>query len=398
MVVERAGELNRDAGPDFFDARVTIDGIRWAGNVEIHVRASDWKAHHHSEDKKYNNVILHVVYIHDADVVLENGKTVATVAVADNIPEHVWENYEELMSSEESIACSSRLERIPDFLMHISQERLTVERMERKTDDARRLLDEARGSWEKACYWLTARYFGGKTNAFAFELLAKKTPMTIVAKKKDNPFRIESLYFGQAGLLEGDFDDEYPRAMQREYSYLRAAYNLRPMDGHLWKFLRLYPASFPTLRISQFACLMAWSHGLFSKLLESRDVRELRLLFDVETSDYWQTHYIYDNESRVRSRKLGKMAIDRLLINAWAPLLFEYGVMHDDQSRKDQAFALLRQLPAERNKIISLWENAGVKPSNAAESQALIELYNEYCMKKRCLECQLGGRVLKIGR
>ena len=184
VVVERAGELNRDAGPDFFDARLVIDGLRWAGNVEVHVKSSDWKAHGHSRDKAYNNVVLHVVYIHDTDIILENGKKVPTVAIADAIPEYVWDNYDSLMNpaDNQAIPCASRLPEIPDFLFQMSQDRLMVERIERKSGDVQRILEESKGSWEQACYWLTAHYFGAKTNAFPFELLAKTTPMGVVAK------------------------------------------------------------------------------------------------------------------------------------------------------------------------------------------------------------------------
>ena len=397
VVVERAGDLNRDAGPDFFASRLSIDGVRWVGNVEVHVKASDWKVHKHSEDKNYNNVILHVVYIHDADIVLENGKKVTTMAIADNIPAHVWDNYDRLMNPAANIdiPCAPRLKEIPEFLFQISQDRLGVERLERKSGDVRRILHETKGSWEQSCYWLTARYFGGKTNAFPFELLAKVTPMSILAKIKDNAFRVESLFFGQAGLLEDDFHDDYPKAMQREYNYMRAAYNLSPMEGHLWKFFRVRPASFPTLRISQLSNLIVRSSNLFSRLLETTDVRLLCRFFEVESTEYWQTHYQFDKLAPRSPKTLGDNLIYTILINAWIPLLFEYGVMHDDQKRKEQAFNLLEQLPAESNRIVRMWQREGIEPRNAAESQALLQRHNEYCSKKRCLDCQLAFRLIK---
>lgn len=397
VVVERAGELNRDAGPDFFASRLLIDGVRWVGNVEVHVRASDWKQHKHSEDKNYNNVILHVVYVYDTDIVLQNGKPVTTMCIADAIPDHVWNNYEKLMNppSGEVIPCAPRLKEIPDFLFQISQDRLSVERMERKSDDVKRILHESKGSWEQACYWLTAHYFGGKTNAFPFELLAKKTPMNVLAKIKDNAFRVESLFFGQAGLLEGDFVDDYPKAMQKEYSYLSIAYNLTPIPGHLWKFFRVRPASFPTLRISQFSQLIVRSSNLFSRLLDTTDVTLLRRLFDVQATEYWLTHYQFDKLAVKRQKSLGGSVVDTILINAWVPLLFEYGLLHDDQKRKDQAFTLLEQLPPEDNRVVRLWQDEGIEIRNAAESQALVQRFNEYCSRKRCLDCQLAFKLIK---
>lgn len=397
VVVERPGELNRDAGPDFLDSRLVIGGLHWAGNVEVHTRASDWNQHGHSDDKAYNNVILHVVYIYDADIVLENGKKVQTLDISQSLPQYVWDNYDSLMNpaDDTQIPCASRLKDIPDFLYHLSQDRLLVERIERKSGDVERILKESKGSWEQACYWLTAHYFGGKTNAFAFELLAKVTPMRIVAKIKDNPFRVEALYMGQAGLLDGDFNDEYPKKLQREYKYLSAAYQLTPMEGHLWKFFRVRPSSFPTLRISQFSDLMSKSSNLFSKMLDAEDAGSVSKLFVVQASEYWQSHYNFDKETERSSKSLGKSLINTIIINAWIPLLYEYGVAHGAEMYKERAFNLLQQLPPEDNRITRLWESAGIKIGNAAESQSVIQRYTEYCSRKKCLDCQLAFRIMK---
>lgn len=396
VVVEKTGELNRDAGPDFFDARLEIDGVLWAGNVEVHIKSSDWKQHKHSSDKAYNNVILHVVYIYDTDIVLENGKKVPTLDISKSLPQNVWENYDSLMNADDrQIPCGPRLSEIPDFLFNLSQDRLMIERMERKSGDVERVINATKGSWEQACYWLMAHYLGGKANAFPFELLAKITPMRILAKIKDDPFRVESLFFGQAGLLDGEFSDDYPKSMQREYGYLRTAYQLSPMAAHLWKFFRIRPAGFPTLRISQFAALIVKSSNLFSKMLDAKDIKELRSFFDVGASEYWETHYNFDRESLKSSKMLGRNVIDSIIINAWIPLLFEYGKAHGDEACKERAFALLMQMPAENNSITKLWTSEGIAPKNAAESQAVIQRYTEYCSAKRCLDCQLAFRLLK---
>lgn len=397
VTVQRAGELNRDAGPDFFDARLTIGDVRWAGNIEVHIKASDWKLHGHSSDKAYNNVILHVVYIYDTDIVLENGKKVPTLVIADAIPDYVWNNYDQLMNPSEGqhIPCGPRLSEIPDFLFQMSQDRLLIERIERKSGDVQRLLKESKGNWEQACYWLTSHYFGGKANAFPFELLAKVTPMSVLAKIKDNQFRVETLFFGQAGLLDGEFADEYPKAMQHEYNYMQAAYQLKPIAGHLWKFFRIRPAGFPTLRISQFASLIVKSSNLFSKLLETDDVKQLRKLFDVQASEYWQTHYNFDKETVRSVKSVGQNLTDTILINAWIPLLFEYGVQHGDENCKERAFALLQQLPPEKNRITRFWADEGIVAKNAAESQSIIQRYTEYCSCRKCLDCQLAFRLIK---
>lgn len=397
VVVERPGELNRDAGPDFLDARLTIGNVSWAGNVEVHIKSSDWNLHGHSKDKNYNNVILHVVYANDAEITLQNGKKMPTLAIADAIPQHVWENYERLMNPDNGseIACEDRLKEIPDFLFQMSQERLLVERLERKSANVQRILKESKGNWEQACYIMTAHYLGAKANAFPFELLAKKVPMSIVAKIKDDKFRVESLYFGQAGLLEDEFHDEYPQAMQREYKYMSIAYKLEPMAGHLWRFFRIRPAGFPTLRISQLAALMGGSANMFSKLLDTTDIAKLRELFDVHSSEYWQTHYSFDNETPWHSVHLGQSVVDAIIINAWVPLLFEYGAAHDDEKRKEQALMILQQLPAENNRIVRLWTSASKMPRNAADTQAFIQRYTEYCSRRRCLDCQIAFRLIK---
>ena len=394
--VERAGDLNTDAGPDFLNARLRIGTLRWAGNVEIHVKSSDWNAHGHSSDKSYNNVALHVVYEHDSNIVLENGITAPTLEVKEHLPMEVWDSYQQMMAAPQAsaVACLPRLHQVPRFLFDGFLDRLAAERVERKANDVRSLVEESKGSWETACYWLVAHYFGGKTNGFAFEMLAKQTPMRILAKIRDNAFRVESLLMGQAGLLEASFHDEYPQRLRREYAYLRQAYSLSPMAGHLWRFFRLRPASFPTLRISQFANLVCKSSALFSHLLETTNVEELRHLFDVSASDYWVSHYHFDQPAEPCDKPTGRHFADMLLINSWAPLLFEYGVEHGSQTLKDRAIDLLRQLPPESNRVTREW-GRDHRPQNAAQSQALLQLFNEHCAKQSCLRCAIGYQVLK---
>ena len=396
VVVERVGDLNYDAGPDFIDVRLMVDGVLWAGNVEIHIKASDWRQHKHSEDKNYNNVVLHVVYEYDCDICLENGCKVATMVIKDNIPQAVWEQYEKLMSSPVNgeVPCAPFLEEVPSFVVTGCVDRLVVERVERKSEDVKRLLAESRGSWETCCYWLLAKYFGGKTNGFVFELLAKATDQRLLARWKDQPQRIEALLMGQAGLLDGYFEDEYPRILQADYEGIRGGTQIKPIDGYLWKFFRLWPSSFPTIRISQFAQLVSKSNNLFGKLLEMRDAKDLIKLFDVEASEYWETHYQFDKESKKSKKRAGKDFVEMLLINAWVPLLMEYGNQHGQQEYKDQALGILSQLEAENNKIVRMWHGVGMKAENATESQGLLQLYNEYCKNRRCLECQLGYQVM----
>lgn len=397
VVVERAGMLNENSGPDFIDARLLINGVRWAGNVEVHIKSSDWDLHHHTDDKAYNNVILHVVYVHDKPIFLENGQQPPVVELKNFISEVVWNNYETLSNPPESlpIPCASRIGEISDFRLKSYLDRLLVERLQQKSGRIKQMLSESKGSWETCCYWSVAHYFGGKANSFAFELLAKSTPLTLLARYKGNRTKVEAILFGQAGLLDGCFEDEYPRMLQVEYEALRKGFGLTPISNYLWKFFRLRPSSFPTLRISQFASLVSNSTALFSRLLNCDSAKDILALFDSKSSDYWTSHYHFDKPSKVEEKRVGRMLADTLVVNAWAPLLFEYGVQHGSQDLKDRAVELLGQVQPEKNNVMTMWSDCGVKAASAADSQALLQLYNNYCKDRRCLNCQLGYCLIK---
>lgn len=398
VVVHRPGELNRDAGPDFFNARVSIGGVEWAGNIELHLKSSDWKMHRHSSDKAYNSIILHVVYEHDCRIHLENGEEPVTLELKPFIHPSLVTNYDSLMtpSDPQMVPCAKRLATASSFLVNSFLERLAVERIEAKSEVVRRLLDESHGNWEQTCYWLMAHYFGGTVNAMPFELVAKATDQRFLARWKDNPRRIEAVLTGQAGLLDGYFEDEYPRLLQSDYEALRAGASLTPIDGYLWRFFRIRPSAFPTIRLSQFANLMSSSANLFSTLLEITDVTRMETLFNCSASSYWDTHYKFDLPAKKKTvKRLGRMQADSLIINAWIPLLFVYGEIHGQQQYKEQALNLLQQLPAENNSIVRLFSPAGLVPENAAQSQALIQLHSHYCSRRRCLDCRIGHSIIK---
>lgn len=392
VCVSKVGILNHDAGPDFISCRLRIGDVNWAGNVEVHVKSSDWNQHHHSRDHAYDNVVLHVVYEHDADVAIDGKRLLPTLELKHFIPTVLWDNYEALLSPppDLGIACAKDLSSVPPIQFHAYLERLLVERLQRKTEMVRRLLDESKGSWEHTCYWMIAHYFGGVTNSLAFELLAKATDYRLLARWKDNPQRLEALLFGQAGMLEEDFQDEYPLSLQSDYLALKSGAKLMPISSYLWRFFRLRPSAFPTLRISQFAQLLSKNPNLFSQLLDFRDVASLKSFFAVSASDYWTTHYQFDQSSRACRKTTGQSFVLGLIVNAWIPLLFEYGVQHGNEKYKDLALELLSQLPPEKNHIISLWVDSGIPVKDAFQSQALIQLYNEYCKSKNCLNCRLG--------
>ena len=396
VVVERPGVLNHDAGPDFFDARVRIGDTLWAGNLEVHVKSSDWNLHRHTNDRAYDNVVLHVVYQCDTPVTLHDCRQLPTLELRRNIADALWDNYDALQHppAEMPIPCMDHLPEVPSFYIDSCLERLTLERLERKCATVRQMLHDARGGWDQTCYWIMAHYFGGKVNALPFELLAKNTDLNLLSRWRDNPQRIEALLMGQAGMLEGYFDDEYPRQLQRDYEALRQGACLEPMKGFLWKFYRLRPNGFPTIRISQFAQMVCQSRNLFSHLLETTDAVELQKFFDVSASSYWNTHYRFDQPSSGTTKRLGESFVNTLIINAWVPLLFEYGNQNGQQQYKDQAVSILQQLPPEKNRIIRQWQAAGVKALNADQSQALLQLYNEHCASHDCLHCQIGYKII----
>ena len=398
VVVLRAGELNRDAGPDFFNARVRVGGVEWAGNVEVHIHTSDWDAHRHSQDAAYNNVVLHVVYEHDCEIKLQSGRVPLTVELKSFMPRVLVANYEALMSTvaNDVVPCGKRLGDVPPFMVESFLDRLLAERIMAKTEIVRRLLEESHGGWEQTCYWLIAHYFGGKVNALPFEMLAKATDMRLLARWKDNPRRIEAVLMGQAGLLEGYFEDEYPRLLQKDFEALKVGTGMKPMGGYLWRFYRLRPSSFPTIRISQFAQLLSTTSGIFSTLLDMHNAKDMVNLFDQCAAEYWNNHYKFDAATEKHTVKhVGKMQARSLIINAWVPLLFLYGTLHGQERYKEQAVELLSQMPAEENAVMRRWEQVGIKPKNAAESQALLQLEDNYCKSRKCLECGIGFQILK---
>ena len=394
--IDHPGFLNRDAGPDFSQARIRIGQTIWVGNVEIHIRASDWNRHCHSLNRAFDNVVLHVVYENDSPVTLQNGHPLPTLQIKNHIPQPVWDNYTALINppAPSPVPCADKLPSLSPHYIHTALERLLLERIEQKCDNVRRLLAASHGDWEQCAYILLAHYFGGKVNAFPFELLAQSTPQTLLARWSDRPVRIEALLMGQAGFLSGYFEDDFPRQLQSDYEALRQGAGLNPLSAHMWRFFRLRPYGFPTIRISQFAQVICRSHNLFSHLLESTSPLQLRQLFDVAASPYWDNHYRFDVPSPGSPKRLGSSFIDRLIINAWAPLLYEYGNAHSLQHYKDRAVDVLMQLPPEQNNVLSKWKKAGIDARSAAESQALLQLHQNYCSQHLCLNCQIGYKII----
>lgn len=387
-----AGTLNTNAGPDFENARIRIDNTIWAGNIEIHTNSVNWKKHNHQNDQAYNNVILHVVSDYSAQAISADGRNIPTLII--EADKNLVSNYSELKSSTHKISCANSIELVDSFTWSNWLDRLATERLEEKTEDIKQVLSTTNNNWEESFYVLLAKSFGFKTNQLPFEMLARATPLKIVSKYHSSHMQLEALLFGQAGFLNETDGDEYYLNLRKEYHYLQKIHQLKPIETHLWKFMRLRPANFPTIRIAQFASRIHQSNRLFSKILEAEDIQTLKNLLSAGTSKYWETHYTFNKLSKASQKTLGKQSIYSLLINTIIPFIFIYGKERMQSQISTRAFKYLEELPGESNAIINTWNQLNIKSSCSLESQALIQLYNKYCNEKNCLYCHVGNVIL----
>jgi hypothetical protein len=388
------GLLNTDAGPDFFNAKVEIDGHLWVGNVEIHVRASDWKRHHHDEDPAYDSVILHVVEKDDAPVHRINGELIPQVEL--RVSPRFNECYDRLINATVELPCAARIKEVPQLTVTEWIEALAFERLHGKVDRVRELYDRYNGSWEDICYVMLARTLGFGINNDAFERLARVTPLRLLHKHSDSILQVEALLLGQAGLLNGAHDSEtYYQQLTREYAFLANKFSLRPIEGSAWRLFRSRPQNFPYRRIALLAQFVHGGFNLMNDILDAAgDTSALRELFDIELSGYWATHYSFGKPSPSAGRALSSGSIDIVLINVVAPLYYARGEMTDDYTMTDRAIELLEDLRPERNSIVTMFQNAGIRCDNALTSQALIQLRRSYCEARKCIYCRLGHRLL----
>ena len=391
-----SGMNNTNAGPDFFNAKLKIGETLWAGNVEIHVKSSDWDIHNHTNDQSYDSIILHVVFKNDKDISRSNNEIIPVLVVDGKYDEDLYNRYLNFLENRNWIPCEKLITDVDKFILNSWLERLSVERLERKTSEIDEIFNTTNMNWAETFYRVIAKNFGFKLNALPFELLAKSLPLSYLAKHKNSIFQLEAMLFGQAGMLNSDFKDEYPLSLKKEYEFLKKKYNLKPIEGSLWKFLRLRPANFPTIRISQFAHFIYQSSSIFSKILATEDITEISKLFDVTASEYFDDHYIFDENSlNGKAKIIGLNASNLLILNTIIPLLFLYGIKNDSPKYKLRAIKFLELLKPENNSIIKKWSSINVKSKNASDSQALLELKHSYCDNKKCLDCRIGNYLLK---
>lgn len=391
------GLHNHDSGPDFLNARLKINGMSWAGSVEVHDRASDWYRHRHDKDTAYDNTILHVVGVYDTEILTSSGRKVPQVVVP--VPEVIERNYAELQQEEHYPPCYRIIPDLPELTKHAWLSSLTTERLQQKTERIRDYLRLTGGDWERAFFIALARNFGFGVNAEAFEAWAMTIEPSQIGKHRDDLLQVEAFFFGQAGLLDNispeHADDPYVKLLQREYAFLRNKFSLHPIASTRWKFLRMRPQNFPHIRLAQFARLYHEGNADFSKLLTQPDADRLREMFTVAPSDYWQKHYTFSAPSPKSIKTLRTDTIDLLLINAVAPLLFAYGRDRMDESLCNRAFDLLEGIRAENNHITRTWAEVSIRAANAADSQALIQLKTAYCDRRDCLRCRFGAEYLR---
>jgi hypothetical protein len=395
--VVNAGILNTDAGPDFSQVKIKLDTIAWAGSVEIHIQSSGWYEHKHHEDAAYENVVLHVVWEDNKPVYRMDGTRLPTLQLKDRVDKNLIMSYQKLVTNGAVVPCQSAFLLIDAVIKHSMIDKAAMVRLESKSKQVLDLLKVNQGDWEETTYQLLASGFGFKINKDPFSQLAKALPYKIIRKHRTKIEQTEALLFGQAGFLVTKSKDEYLSQLYHEFGFLSNKYKLNQTQLHpsQWKFLRLRPANFPSIRLAQFAALLASCENIFSAIIEFDNYKELESLFQVQASAYWKTHYRFGKTSASVVPALGIDSRDILLINTVIPLLIAYGQSRDEWSYIDRAVQFLQQISAEKNKITRIWQQLGYTSANAFETQGLIELYNNFCQRRACLNCAIGAAILK---
>lgn len=405
-VIDPGLHNRQSAGPDFFNAKVKIDGTLWVGNVEIHDRASDWYAHGHDRDPRYDNVVLHVCGVADREVLTSAGHYLPQVELS--VPPQVRSNYDELLRTDQYPPCYRIIPSLSRLTVHAWMAALQTERLERKTGDIRRRAERCGGSWEDAYFVTLARNYGFGVNSDTFEQWALNVPLQAVGHHRDDLFQVEAIFMGQAGLLDigtvpehyrqDALADGYLARLRSEYLYLAHKFQLKPMDAAQWNFLRLRPQNFPHIRLSQLANLYYQRKAGLSQLLECKTVEELKRLLSSQVTPYWETHYTFGSLSAKNAKHLSYGSLNLLIINTAVPVLFAVGRHRQKEELCDRAFDILEQLRPENNHIIRMWQQCGLPVESAGDSQALIQLKKEYCDKRDCLRCRIGYEYLRAKR
>lgn len=390
------GSLNSNSGPDFFNSKIKINGVEWIGNVEIHVKASDWRRHHHDSDPAYDSIILHVVSISDTRIYRNDGSLIPQVVIT--LPEDFFKTYAALTEESPDLKCAASIHRLPPISVTDWLESLAIERIQCKAGKVRDILSGNGNDWEQTCFVMIARALGFGLNGDPFEMLARSVPLRILHHHSDNPLQIQAVLFGQAAMLDSSLHifDEYYQLLCREYFFLARKYGLHPMRPGLWKYARTRPQNFPHRRIAFLAKACEGGFSLFSRIIGNVDnLDSMRNLFSWHLSGYWHTHFSFDADAHSVADTLSDSSITLIIINAIAPLVYAYGASHGDCDLAEKSLDLLADLPPENNTITRGWNLLGIKAESALRSQALIHLRKEYCDSRKCLSCRWGHSLLK---
>lgn len=389
------GIYNTNAGPDFFNAKLKIDTTFWAGNVEIHLNSSEWIKHKHHLDLAYDSVILHVVYKNDTSTKRTDGSHIPTIEIKGRFSLDLWSNFLDLMSQSNWIACSSYLPTIDKALWEKVIEEKCDERLRLKTQNILVALNGLKGNWEECFYQQLAKNFGFNVNAIPFEMLARSLPLKLIHKERDVIENVVSLLFGQAGMLTPTFSDEYPIDLKERYLHLKNKYSLRSIQAETWKYMRMRPVNFPTIRIAQFASTLLASNNLFAIARDIKSKNELiSLLQTGSVNEYWNNHYLFDKPSTKISKNIGLLSIHNLIINTFVPFQFAWSIYTNNPDYKKSAIQLLKDIPAEKNAIMEKWNKYNIKSHNSFQSQALLQLKQFHCSEKKCLTCAIGKNLI----
>lgn len=397
MEIIRPGQHNHDAGPDFLEALIRIDGTLWAGNVEVHSLSSDWMRHRHDHDDAYQNVILHVVYRHDHDIKRVNGETLVTLALENYIGTEFYNAWQSMVNNDLWIPCAREFHAISPAVVHSWLESLCAERMEMRCAELQRLSTTYAGDPAQIHYHSMVTAFGFSLNRGPAELLARQAPLLLISKYRGDLTRLEALLFGQAGFLERRHRDHYPRILHREYLFLKHKHGLKPIQGHLWKFLRLRPNNFPSIRLAQLSMLLHTHENPAGALAMAGNPREAAEIFKAKVSEYWCTHYIFDKASKSSPKELTSSSASLLLMNHAIPWLFFEGTRRNDERLRAKAMEWLEELKPEVNSLTRKFTALGIRPETAMDTQGLIQLKKHYCDGKRCLDCRIGLKLLGEG-
>lgn len=393
LTIINVGSYLENAGPDFFNGQITIDGQKWAGNIELHLKSSDWYLHHHEKDTAYENVILHVVWEHDVDIFRKNNIEIPVLILKEYVSKDFIENFQKLTTPKSWIYCENQIRDVDNFTYSNWLERLFIERLERKQKSIDEQFIKLNKDWEAVLFCLLAKNFGLNTNGISFMELAQNIPFAIIRKESADAINLEALFFGFCGLLDGEKEDLYYKELQSRFGYLVLKYQLDFKRTIPLQFFKLRPDNFPNIRLSQLAQVFARNQQLFTDCINVKSVKEVSKIFDVATSEYWQTHYTFDKVSPKRVKKLSAKFIELVMINTIVPLQFAYFRSREEEIQ-ERLMAMMHEIKPESNAIIDKFKGFGLSVNNAFDSQSLLQLKNEYCNLKKCLSCAIGIQLL----